>query len=101
MAIKEIPLNRASKVAVESLRFDIANPRYSGARLKNDAEIVRFLYASADLSELLQSMPANGYIDIEPLVVTLSGTHYVVLEGNRRLAAIKVLSDPKLATTCD
>lgn len=85
MAVKEIPLNRASKVSVDLLRFDTANPRYSGERLKNDAEIIRFLYGSADLSELLQSIAANGYIDIEPLVVTLSGSQYVVLEGNRRL----------------
>jgi hypothetical protein len=99
--MKEIPLNRASKVSVELLRFDKANPRYSGERLKNDAEIIRFLYGSADLSELLQSIAANGYIDIEPLVVTLSGSHYVVLEGNRRLASIKLLSDPKLAKACD
>jgi hypothetical protein len=99
--MKEIPLNRASKVSVELLCFDKANPRYSGERLKNDAEIIRFLYGSADLSELLQSIAANGYIDIEPLIVTLSGSHYVVLEGNRRLASIKLLSDPKLAKACD
>jgi hypothetical protein len=101
MTASEIPLSRASKVSVEDLRFDTSNPRYSGDRLKNDTEIIRFLYASADLSELLQSISANGYIDIEPLVVTLSGSHYVVLEGNRRLAAIKLLSDSKLAKSCD
>lgn len=101
MAVKEIPLNQATKVAVELLRFDSANPRYSGERLKNDSEIIRFLYVSADLTELLQSIAANGYIDIEPLVVTASGNNYIVLEGNRRLAAIKLLSNPGLAKACD
>ena len=63
---------------------------------------MRFLYGSGYLSRSpLQSIAANGYIDIEPLVATLSGSQYVVLEGNRRLAAIKLLSDPKLAKTCD
>jgi hypothetical protein len=101
MATKSIPLNDATKISVGFLTFDTTNPRYSGEHLKKDTDIVAHLNETADLQELLQSIAANGYIDIEPLVVMQSAVgEYVVLEGNRRLAAIRLLSDAKFAKTC-
>ena len=40
-------------------------------------------------SELVDSLLANGFIDYEPLVVKRRGKRFIVVEGNRRLAAIK------------
>jgi hypothetical protein len=40
-------------------------------------------------SELIDSLLANGFIQYEPLVVKQSADKYLVIEGNRRLAAIK------------
>ena len=46
-------------------------------------------------SELVDSLVENGFIDYEPLVVKRSGSRYTVVEGNRRLAAIKeIRSNP-------
>lgn len=53
--------------------------------------------ASADLSELVQSISTSGYINIEPLIVIERNGRLAVLEGNRRLAAVKALRDPELA----
>ena len=39
--------------------------------------------------ELVDSLLKNGFIDYEPLVVKQNGDRYVVIEGNRRLAAIR------------
>jgi hypothetical protein len=50
--------------------------------------------------ELVDSIASNGYIDIEPLIVLLEGERYTVLEGNRRLAALRLLRDPVLAGEC-
>lgn len=92
------------KVPVERLRFDPKNPRYASEHPSGratDVQIISDLITSADLAELVQSIAANGYIDIEPLVVMESGEHLIVLEGNRRLAAIKLLSKPELARECN
>jgi ParB-like nuclease domain len=90
-------------VSVDKLHFDKENPRYApyhslGKAL--DVDIVKHLALTADLKELLQSIAANGYIKIEPLIVMKHKTpgHYTVLEGNRRLAAIKLLRDPDFVT---
>ena len=99
-------LNDVFSIATERLRFDTQNPRYAHepfAAGRNDMEIIRYLYENDDLGELLQSIANNGFIDMEPLIVTrldgdeLQGT-FSVLEGNRRLAAIRLLGDPQLCT---
>jgi len=89
------------KVAVERLRLDHRNPRLIGeGEHASEEEMIARLYLSADLGELLQSISANGYMDIEPLIVTpdpqSSDGTLIVLEGNRRLAALRLLREPDL-----
>ena len=87
-----------TKVPVECLRLDRRNPRLAGrADHGCDEALIAHLYRSAELDELLLSMSINGYLDIEPLVV-MNGSdgRLVVLEGNRRLATIRLLCEPEL-----
>ena len=63
-------LETITKVPVERLRLDRRNPRLHGENEKaSDEELVAWLNRAAALGELLQSISANGYIDIEPLIV--------------------------------
>ena len=92
-------------VSPEQLVLDKDNPRllpeeYSGQDMATDEDVIKAL-AQYDLEELLQSIAQNGYLNIEPLyVVPEAGGKYKVLEGNRRLAAIKLFRDPVLAKAC-
>lgn len=88
------------KVPVRFLDFDRSNPRFTpDKRPADDSEssIIEYLNRTADLGELIQSIASSGYVDIEPLIVMAQGEKLVVLEGNRRLAALKCLLDPSLA----
>ena len=88
-----------TKVFVERLRLDLENPRLFGlARGSSEEAVIAWLYRAADLRELLQSISVNGYLDIEPLIVMHEpkGNRLIVLEGNRRLAALHLLRDPEL-----
>lgn len=92
--------DQRGRVPVEKLAFDTTNPRFTPEKKpKNntDAAIIQYLDRTADLGELVQSIASSGYIDIEPLIVIGRGEELVVLEGNRRLAALKVLLSPDLA----
>jgi hypothetical protein len=94
------PLGQAEKVPVGLLDFDENNPRFTPDKQPDgsgDSAIIATLAASADLSELIQSISTSGYINIEPLIVIERNGRLVVLEGNRRLAAVKALRDPDLA----
>jgi len=96
------PIGQARKVAVELLDFDPYNPRFTPdkrPRGSDDSAVVSILAASADLSELIQSISTSGYINIEPLIVIERNGRLAVLEGNRRLAAVKALREPELART--
>ncbi len=94
-------LETTTKVPVERLRLDRGNPRLVGeGAAASDEWIVARLYRSAELDELLQSISENGYLDIEPLVVLpeSDGETLTVLEGNRRLATLRLLREPELAS---
>lgn len=89
-----------AKVPVVRLAFDTMNPRFTPDKQPSssaDASIIEYLDRTADLGEVIQSIAASGYIDIEPLIVIGRGDQLVVLEGNRRLAALKCLLSPELA----
>jgi len=78
-------------VAPSDLRFDPSNPRFAGvsARYSQD-QIQDALEKEPHYAvQLVDSFLENGFIDYEPLVVRHEGRHYVVVEGNRRLAAIR------------
>ena len=95
------PIGTAEKVSVEILDFDENNPRFTPDKQPSDSSdvaIISMLAASADLSELIQSISTSGYINIEPLIVIERHDRLAVLEGNRRLAAVKALRDPELAS---
>jgi hypothetical protein len=100
--IPDLPLEQIRPLSISSLAFDRENPRFTPDKEMGEArpvDIIQEFIRSADLKELVESIASNGYIDIEPLVVMRprNSGRYTVLEGNRRLAALRVLTDPSLA----
>lgn len=93
------PAPKPEPIDPATLRLDTRNPRFaaqSGSSTK-EKDIIQNLLETADLRELIDSLTANGYVDFEPLVVVEEGKGLTVIEGNRRVAAIKLLRDPDLA----
>jgi ParB-like nuclease domain len=88
-------------LSVDDLEFDPQNPRLP---VKNEVEdesgLFKYMLLHASLTELMSSIGQQGYFSGEPLLVFPSenvGGKYWVGEGNRRLAAVKLLNDPTLA----
>jgi len=89
---KDIPNNQ--------LFFDTKNPRLAGESFtsSNDIPIIQHLCETSDITELVISILKNGFVDFEPIVVIKDDNdNFRVLEGNRRLAAIKLLLNPSLS----
>ncbi|WP_080708462.1 ParB/RepB/Spo0J family partition protein [Aeromonas hydrophila] len=101
---KHLQLNITKKISPDMLLLDVSNPRlFNGGHISSNStqdELVKELADTADLKELIESIAENGYLSIEPLIVMEKDDKYVVLEGNRRLAAIKLLRDRELARRC-
>lgn len=90
---KEIPVNQL-EIKQSYLKFYPENPRiysiiYSGGDEPSQEEIQEKLSSMEHVNQLVQSIKANGGL-IEPLVVR--DGDYVVLEGNSRLAAYRILA---------
>jgi hypothetical protein len=79
---------------VTSLTLDAVNPRLpEGLHNAPENELFGYLYDNGVLDELAESMLDNGFFEHEPLIVLASGVgnQYVVVEGNRRLAALMLV----------
>lgn len=87
----------AQDVPVDRLLFDPENPRLvEMAQTPSQREIVRMLWREFAVDEICLSIAANGYFRHEPVFATPKGQNFVVVEGNRRLAAVRLLLDADL-----
>ena len=86
----------SKRLSIENLKLDVNNPRFSYQSTKemNQTEIVKFLIANHSVYDLAKSIALNGYLLNEQPIVCKEGDSYVVLEGNRRIAACKVILNP-------
>ena len=86
---------RINYVRLDRLLLDSENPRFAGlSKTATEQEILSKLQKEMHLDELIDSFEKNGFYNTEPLLVIKSkkqNDKFVVVEGNRRLAAIKTL----------
>lgn len=85
------------QVPVGELRLDARNPRIqrTGERLSQD-EILNILWREYSVDEVAWSIARNGYFPHEALFAAEEDGALVVIEGNRRLAAVRLLREPDL-----
>lgn len=87
---------------VEQLLLDPANPRLeSVAKITNQLELLTAMWREMAVSEVALSIAENGFFEEEPLFAVPAPKEsgeprYWVVEGNRRLTAVKLLLDENL-----
>lgn len=90
--------NKIEKISFEKLKLDNQNPRLVEFGIKeNSAEenVLTVLWDNMAVNEIMYSIVSNGYWDYEPLIaIKQKNDIYTIIEGNRRLAAIKLLNNP-------
>lgn len=92
--------SRPAIIRTGSLLFDPKNTRIPADRQSEDQrKLLHELLEHEDVTGLASSISKLGLFPNERLVVISSGRRFTVLEGNRRLAAIKLLLSPELAPT--
>lgn len=87
-------------IPTTDLKFDPQNPRFGGhydLQAQPTDEVIERMIRSENLQELMDSIGEQGYFAGEPLLVApedekAGGAPYIVIEGNRRLAALKLLN---------
>lgn len=85
------------RLSVTSLHLDAKNPRLGRETLaRAPREIIQYLFEHDKALEIADSIASRGYFPNEPLLVIEENGRHVVVEGNRRLAALKALREPGL-----
>ena len=82
------------RLSFDALLLDDENPRLpERLHRQPQSEILHYLYEQSALEELAYSYRDNGFFPQEPLLVVERDEEdtYTVVEGNRRLAALKIL----------
>jgi hypothetical protein len=92
--------NSIEHFEVKDLSFDYDNPRlveFGISPKSSEDEIITILWDAMDVRELVQSIVASGFFQNESLIVSKEKGKNVVIEGNRRLAAVKILLSDVIA----
>ncbi|MDZ7750900.1 MAG: hypothetical protein U5S82_04410 [Gammaproteobacteria bacterium] len=83
--------------AITSLHLDHKNPRLGRESSgKAPRELMQFLFDHDKAIEVARSIAKHGFFVTEPLLVVREEDRLIVVEGNRRLAALKALREPGL-----
>ena len=96
--IPDPTLSDAEPIKVGDLYLDPKNPRLaeSDFELEDQVEILRVLWRDRAVNEIADSIAVSGFWQHEVLFATEESGKLVVVEGNRRLAAVKLLVDERL-----
>lgn len=88
---------QSKSFSVTNLHLDAKNPRL-GREVSTRAprDIIQYLFEHDKAIEVAQSIASRGYFQNEPLLAINENGRLVVVEGNRRLAALKALREPGL-----
>lgn len=88
-------------VEVGKLLLDEQNPRLPDTVVRLNAvdqrDIITWIAKNTNIEDLMLAISQNGYFPGEPVVAHEHETrkgYYTVVEGNRRLTAVKLLLDP-------
>ncbi|CAI2448499.1 Uncharacterised protein [Serratia liquefaciens] len=85
-------------LSVANLRLDRENPRIPEyAPKKNTKDILDYLFEHEKIERLAKKIVDKGFINHDPIYVIKENDNYVVVEGNRRVSALKCLLEPDLA----
>ena len=81
---------------LKELHLDPKNVRLEVANAQVEADIMEDLFVNEDALGLVEGICRVGYLTHEiPIAIKRRG-RYVVVEGNRRLAALKAIQNPQL-----
>lgn len=83
----------------EKILLDWRNPRLAefGITKRTPLEkVFELMWEAMALEEIIISITAHGFFKTEPIIITEEDSNKIVIEGNRRLSAVKIILDPNL-----
>lgn len=90
-------------ISIDDLILDHENPRLPESLPRDEPTMLNHIAETTSIEDLMGAIGENDYFQGEPLVVVPISTNlnnesqkYVVVEGNRRLTALRLLQNPNI-----
>ena len=96
-------LGTPGELPIHQLHLDPQNPRLPESYQRvPEGQLLEHITETYSAIEVARSIALHGYFHSEPLIViSETDDSYVVVEGNRRLVALRILADATLADELD
>lgn len=92
-----MPRYTTNKIKIDELYLDEKNPRFIIPPNPSQQSIVDYLIENEEVEKLAEDIAQSGGLYAgERIIVTKENDRWIVLEGNRRICACKILMDPQL-----
>lgn len=92
MAYSQLPIE---DVQVRDLQLDLGNYRFPIDQ-PTESAAMNYLFSAHDVMSVARIILRDGYVDNELPLVVREDKRLTILEGNRRLSALRALLDPSL-----
>ncbi len=82
----------------EELFFDWKNPRlvqYNITKATSEDKVLNILWSEMAVNEIVMSILAHGFFENEAMYGVYEEDRLIIVEGNRRLAAVKAILNPE------
>lgn len=90
---------KQARISPLDIALDRDNPRINVDPSDKESDIIRKLIKYEEVQDLAREIAKTGLLPGERIITVQEGGHWVVLEGNRRVCACKLLLSPSLVPT--
>lgn len=87
---------------LDDLLLDPENPRLPESVARDQQAMLDYIAETTAIEELMEAIAENDFFLGEPIIVVPAQDQkgkYIVVEGNRRLTAVKLLNDPSICSS--
>jgi len=94
-------MHKIISIKLENLLIDLQNPRYDSRKSQVEALYTIIHDQKEKLINLAEDIIIKGTNDSDLPIVAETDDKFIVLEGNRRVAALRLLSSPSLVESLE
>lgn len=90
----ELSIDQPIPIELNNLFLDPQNPRLPTNISREQHDMLSYLAKYTSIEDLMNAIAENNYFSGEPLIAFKEDEKYFVVEGNRRLTALKLINNP-------
>jgi len=92
--VNDLSIKNPELIDLKNLFLDPLNPRLPTSINRSQQDMLTYLAKYTSIEDLMNAIAENNYFSGEPLIAFKENDKFYVVEGNRRLTALKLINNP-------